>query len=409
MLAVRYIRQHPEKIPIYEQIVLDEFQDFNLLEVSLIELLATKSPILIAGDDDQALYESLKNASAEHIRERHSVREHGYEAFSLPYCSRCTRVIVEATNDLIEGARKNGHLPKRIDKPFRYFDCPEKDSLSGLHPKLVYAPVFAKQIPWFIEQRIQQIATQERGRFTALVISPTRTQCKGIASALQNKGFENIRFAEKKDDAEAALLEGLKLLLQDSRCNLGWRIVSAALLPPDEFKELLSSTHKSKPSPISDLVSSGVRKDVGRMLKILRALRDDREIEDAEALAVLMNRISIEPNALARQEVQVQLGCGNQPVTNPGIRKIPITVTTIQGSKGLAADYVFISHFDDRYFVKDHDKDNISDQDVCSFLVALTRARKKVFLVSSVKEETPTFLTWIDPSRIETLASPGGP
>ena len=35
------------------------------------------------------------------------------------------------------------------------------------------------------------------------------------------------------------------------------------------------------------------------------------------------------------------------------IRQIPITLTTITSSKGLSADYVFITHFDDQHFIRD--------------------------------------------------------
>lgn len=36
---------------------MDEFQDFSLLEVTLIRELSEFSPTLMVGDDDQALYE----------------------------------------------------------------------------------------------------------------------------------------------------------------------------------------------------------------------------------------------------------------------------------------------------------------------------------------------------------------
>jgi hypothetical protein len=53
------------KVPSYNQVLVDEFQDFNQLEVSLIDLLAGKSPILLAGDDDQA--RMISRARAQHI------------------------------------------------------------------------------------------------------------------------------------------------------------------------------------------------------------------------------------------------------------------------------------------------------------------------------------------------------
>ncbi len=114
--AVKYLEKYRDKIPAYDQVVVDEFQDFNPLEVSLIELLAEKSPILLVGDDDQALYD-FKNASPEHIRRKHSNASPNYEAFNLPFCSRCPRVIVDAANDIVASAKLNGFLKQRIEKP----------------------------------------------------------------------------------------------------------------------------------------------------------------------------------------------------------------------------------------------------------------------------------------------------
>ena len=91
--TVKYLEEFREHIPSYDQIVVDEFQDFNQLEVSFIDLLAQKSPVLLAGDDDQALYD-FKKASPEHIRRRHVDKALGYESFNLPFCSRCPRVVV---------------------------------------------------------------------------------------------------------------------------------------------------------------------------------------------------------------------------------------------------------------------------------------------------------------------------
>jgi len=50
-------------VPEYALVLIDEFQDFNRLEASVIGLLGEKSSIVIAGDDDQALYSQLRGAS----------------------------------------------------------------------------------------------------------------------------------------------------------------------------------------------------------------------------------------------------------------------------------------------------------------------------------------------------------
>jgi len=87
------LEKYEEEIPQYDKIIIDEFQDFNKLEVTLIDLLSQRSPILIVGDDDQALYKDTKDANPEYIRQRFYDKTFGYSSFCLPYCSRCTSVL----------------------------------------------------------------------------------------------------------------------------------------------------------------------------------------------------------------------------------------------------------------------------------------------------------------------------
>jgi superfamily I DNA/RNA helicase len=406
--VVLYFERHQDKIPAYAQVVVDEFQDFNALEVSLIDLLAKKSPVLLAGDDDQALYESLKCASAKHIRKRHAGESPGYACFTLPYCSRSTRVIVDAANDIITHAKDSGLLLGRINKPYEYFEDATKDVESNANPQIVYSRVFAKQISWFNQKQVEDITRQLRAKFTVLVLSPTRTQCRGIYETLKAKGFENVQFTEKGDIAQPSLLDGLKLLLTDDKCNLAWRIVSRKLLDGTAFEALLKQTEgDGETKGLSVLIDPSLKKEVRRLLKTLRRVRDGKQKLADDQLAELFAGIGVDAYETAAQSLRDQLASPSPRMADPGIRRTSILVTTIQSSKGMAADYVFITHFDDRYCVRDRNKSTLSDQDVCSFLVALTRARKRVFLLSTDKGKTPTFLQWIDEKRIYEEGSPG--
>jgi superfamily I DNA/RNA helicase len=133
--ALRHFQENDEEIPEYPLIVVDEYQDFSRLETTFIAPLSTKSPVLIAGDDDQALY-AFKNASPEFIRE---LAEGGdYERFELPCCSRCPSVIVEAVNDAIAAAVANGNLVRRLDKTFSCY-LPDKEADSEAHPSIIHA------------------------------------------------------------------------------------------------------------------------------------------------------------------------------------------------------------------------------------------------------------------------------
>ncbi len=397
---VKHFESKKDKVPTYEQVVVDEFQDFNKLEVSLIDLLSEKSPMLLAGDDDQALY-GFKRASADHIRHKHSDACPEYAPFNLPFCSRCTRVIVDAANDVINEATKAGLLKNRINKPYTYLDHRDKDKECARNPKIMYNQSYAGQIPWFIQKRIGEIAEEVKGKFSVLIISPTKTQSRTVVNALREKGFENIEIDRKKDEKEPVLMDALELLLEEKKSNLGWRIAAKCLLSEDDFKDLLSKTQKADSKGISEMIDKTTKKEVEGMLKILKTIKDDKKVDEKELNAFLV-KVGFDPYEISSDFLKSEMNSGTLRGGSPGLRRIPIKATTIQSSKGLAADYVFITHFDDTYFIKDKDKTKITDQDVCNFLVAITRAKKKLFLISSNTTKQPTFAKWIK-DRIEKI------
>ncbi|MHA1170386.1 MAG: UvrD-helicase domain-containing protein, partial [Candidatus Hodarchaeales archaeon] len=396
--AVKLFEDKKSKIPTYQQILVDEYQDFNKLEVSLIELLAEKSPILLAADDDQALY-GFKGASPDHIRYRHDVSNTDYQSFTLPYCSRCSRVIVDAVNDILRKAKENGNLQGRIDKQFLYFEEAKKDADSNQFPQLDYAQVHARQIPWFIEQRLTDIAGKQQGLFSCLIIAPTKRQCRAIVSSLRKKGLRNIESIESKEGQEVTLLDGLRLLMDDKSSNLGWRIVAMKQLSKKKYEQVLKQTYSDEPSSITDIIGKNIKKDINKLLTIMKKVRKGEQVKDDDLNSALA-AVGMSENEIKANALYEKISNTSQRIGNPGLRKVPIKVTTIQSSKGLDADFVFITYFDNRYFIKNKDKSKISDQDVCNFVVSLTRARKKAYLISSNSNSEPTFLKWINSNRI---------
>lgn len=260
--------------------------------------------------------------------------------------------------------------------------------------------MYHTRIPAFIEGQIYKIARKIRDKFTVLIISPYRRQSKAITQSLKDKGIINIQFTERTDDNELTILDGLKLLMQrnNSECNLGWRIVSKFILQSEDFISLLKKTEQNN-QKIIEVIDSQIKKDVKHMLKVLRAIRDNREI--AEISSEIFERVNYEPITLATAILKDEIKRETRRCYYRFINKIPITATTIQSSKGLDADYVFITHFDDQFLIRSQNK--ISDQDVCNFIVPLTRAKKKVYLISIMENKTPTFLQWINQDRIEYM------
>ncbi len=398
--TLEYLKGDETKIPSYEQILVDEFQDFNELEVTFIELLAKKNSVLLAGDDDQALY-TFKDASPKYIRERYRDKKYGYEPGTLPFCSRCTRVIVEATNDVINAAIAAGLLIERIDKPYRYFEDIDKEVINGSYPAIAHAECYEKQLAWFISQQLAEIADEEKKLFSVIVITPTRDKARSLAETLIKKGFDNVEYVDRKEGETPSLLDGLILLLEDNKSNLGWRIVAKHLLKPDDFRVLVARTNEELPKPVLELIDPKCRRKVSKLLTVLRAIRDERTVTEEDMKEVL-EAVGRNPLTVAGDVVRNEIASSIRGSGESGIRKLGIRVTTIQGSKGLEGDAVFITHFDDQFYIKDK-KGRISEQDVYNFVVVLTRAKKKVILLSTKGRTKPTFLKWIKGPRIVAL------
>jgi superfamily I DNA/RNA helicase len=226
-----FFRERPRTITPYVLVIADEYQDFNRLEAGFIDLLATKSPVLLAGDDDQALY-SFRFASHEFIRAVFANAV--FEKFNLPLCSRCPPVLIEATKGFIECAIARGNLQGRIAK---HFDCywPEKFVEHDLYPKILDVHCSARTTAHaVVENEIRRLYALEKNEIDKskdipfLVIGPNaRHQLKGLHDYLEERiGADfDLDLAEK---VGFQIEEGYELLRKDPKNNLGWRIVTVS-------------------------------------------------------------------------------------------------------------------------------------------------------------------------------------
>jgi hypothetical protein len=236
-------------------------------------------------------------------------------------------------------------LVGRISKPYRYFDCKSKDRESEQYPKIIYRQLYAKQIPWFIEAEIDNIAGERKSKLSVLVISPTSKQARTIALALREKGFENVAYVDRPE-REVTILDGLKLLLDDAKSNLGWRVTTQFLMSAPRFLALVKLSMEDQAKPFRDTVDAEVRAQVKRMLSVLRKIENEEAAVDAAALEEMCGKTGINSHDATKQVLKEKSARDSRRAGKPAIRKIPIQSTTNQSSKGLAEDYVFITHYD---------------------------------------------------------------
>ena len=357
-------------VPKYTLILVDEFQDFNRMEASVIDLLAEKSPIVIAGDDDQALYSALRSASWEHIRAHY--KSGHFEIFELPFCMRCSEVIVGAVNDIIKKALDGRKLNGRIPKPYRYYE-PLKGEDSKKYPRidLIETSVQRGNANYFgryIEECIRAISQEDldaaaaKNEPVALIIGsdPYRSQ---VEKHLRDVGLINITAKEDLTDRQ----KGLQLLNDDPSSNLGWRLILSV----------------GKQAAARECVRAAAEKKC-RLFEV---------IPEDQRTAVL-----VEARKWAAEHPPVDLSEEPEEVTPS------IAVTSYEGSKGRSAQYVFL--------VGPHSGElpsnarDIKDIEICRFLVGLTRTKKKCSILYTKNamgnfKKPSEFLGWIEQSRFE--------
>lgn len=126
-------------------------------------------------------------------------------------------------------------------------------------------------------------------------------------------------------------------------------------------------------------------------MRILRKVEVGRSLTEIEASA-LFKEFEIDPVVASIEKVKEAVL--NNEATGSSRKSTPVKIVTMTGAKGLTRDYVFVVNYDDRFII---DKDGkISDENICKFLVALTRAKKKLTIFTS-GNKPPVFLRWVGP------------
>ncbi len=390
--AVQICKKDSSKIPKYDLILVDEYQDFNSTESELVDLLAQRNEMVIVGDDDQALYD-FKGSSPSFIRLKYHNSNIDWESFTLRFCSRCTKVIIKYFHALVNAYKLNSTTEtdpakKRIEKEYICYltgkkDGKDADSNANQKIHLIKnCPVgmIARKI---LSELEKLVSTQRIG--DVLIIGEgqsCKTLLKTVARQLKNYGFKNVSYRDDGDiiTYNESKVDAYRFIAKNESSILGWRILGN---PTGEDEK---ARHKKNAKTLNTVVTgtpSTLEKLTHKNLLLLESDIEHWENESTdEAERRTAQNEEIRKSVLVRELKNTYLNLP-RPLCNTDI-----TVCNILNSKGLGADVVFVIGFDQGKFPA---KKDATSSEIYQMLVAITRAKKRIYLINTVGKKVSQF------------------
>ena len=222
-IAYDFIRNNPghPDIPVYANVLVDEYQDLNKADQELIDLLAGNADVTIVGDEDQSIY-SFRHANPEGIVDYPTTHLNTHDE-ALVECRRCPQRVVQIASSLI--AHNTRQNPKNLNP------CPGNQQGTVY---IVQHPSVANEIEClsaFVENFLVTNPNVPAGE--VLVLSSRRMIGNGIRDSLnaraQQHGYawsaSSFYFEDALDAEEAAVGFAVLTLLvnpQDRAALRAW-------------------------------------------------------------------------------------------------------------------------------------------------------------------------------------------
>ena len=428
-LPVRMLREHEDIRKLaaarWRYLHIDEYQDTNDLQEELIALLSeTHKNVFVVGDMDQLVY-SWRGANMKNIMEfekryadaRTIILEHNY---------RSTKTIVDAGNAVIE-KNKNRKEKRSIT------DNPEGN------PMTVHIALNADAEAAWVAQKIrEEIRAGEKPEDVA-VLYRTNFQSRALEEALLRANIPykllGTRFFERKEVKD--VLAWVRLILEPSRESDRMR---AAQFPPrgigkvtlgklaagkredlragerakvEAFDALIAElSHAADTHMPSEFVRLLIEKS-GIRAALAEGTEEERErFENIREIATLAAR---HDGAPGREGIAAFLAeaalAGDQDELDRNEKK-GVMLMTVHAAKGLEFNSVFVTGLEEGLFPHEGmggETERDEEEERRLFYVAITRARKKLFLSfarvrniygTDYFSEPSSFLEDLDATRI---------
>lgn len=431
VLPVRLLKSHADVrqqvLNRFTHIHIDEYQDTNAVQANLVDLMSGQNKnVFVVGDIDQCIY-TWRGATIDNLL-AFDTSYPGAKTVILEHNYRSTANIVDAANGIIE-------LNRNRKEKRSVTDNPSGDKIV-LHPENT-AEFEAR---WIARKAKQLIRNGEKPEEIA-VLFRTNFQSRGLEEAFLAEGVPykllGTRFYDRKEVKD--LLAWIRLSLNPASENDRARAVQT---PPrgigkvmlgkiiagkqdelraadrakyEAFENLVQSlateAEKAMPSAFVRLV---IEKSGMETLLLKGGEEDQERLENIKELATLATRYDIFPGkeGIAAFLADTALA-GDQDEIDRKQDATGVTLMTVHAAKGLEFDTVFVTGLEEGLFPHEsnhNDEKRDEEEERRLFYVAVTRARKRLFLTfarirriygTDFLSEPSSFLRDIDPTLTE--------
>ena len=414
LLTVRLFEEYPDVLShyqnLYKYILVDEYQDTNMVQYRLVSLLSEKRRNLcVVGDDDQSIYK-FRGATIENILQF----EHQFEnarVIRLEQNYRSTEAILNCANEVIKNNR--GRKGKRLwtaegggDKVILY-KAPDEMSEARFVAQTIYRSV-KEGGRWGDNAVLYRMNAQSNAIERALVSSGISYRVIGGVKFYERKEIRDIIAYLSFMNNETDMLR-LRRIINEPKRGIGDATVEMLAQVSEGLGETpLAVMRNAAEYP---LLSRAAQK-----LSALAAVFDElREISETEPLDILLDVLLEKTGYLDMLRSQGDEGAGRleninelkstmvsysqnaeEPSLSGFLEEIAlytdidsmdpdadaVTLMTVHAAKGLEFNNVFVVGLEENIFPSlrsaDLEEDIEEERRLC--YVAITRAKKHLYL-----------------------------
>jgi DNA helicase-2/ATP-dependent DNA helicase PcrA len=411
-LALDFILQNPghPDIPVYEHVLVDEYQDLNKADQALIDAIGGNANVTVIGDEDQSIY-SFRHAHPEGIAQYQNTHVGTHDEL-LAECRRCPKRIVAIANSLIS---HNQRIAPKTLLPFA--QNIQGNIYNVQHPSTSdEVNTIAQYIDWYLQQNPGVPAGE------VLVLSSRRQLGNGIrdhlnAIAQQNGRAWNAQSFYFEDALKADLASDgfalLTLLLDPEdrpslRYWLGEHVQDCRHKPYKRLREHCEQSGQSPRAALQDLAARTLKlphtgslvarfNDLNTRLTPLMAQNVPTLIDtlfpdgNPDSASIRQAALQLAPNVNTSQELLDELRTAITQPELPGSQGASVRIMSLYKSKGLTARLVVIAgcvagilpYIDTDESLADQERQRQEQRRL--FYVGITRSTETLVLNSSVR------------------------